>query len=87
MNHEAILPQVSSIIRDVALSGPVPITRSTKAMDVRGWDSLSHTMILLQLEDCFSVRFPMERVLAAGTVGDLVDLIAELRQVPVSPTP
>ena len=87
MNSDEILQRVSAIIRDVTLSDSVTITRLTKAMDVRGWDSLSHTIILLHLEDDFSVRFPMERVLKARTVGDLVDLIAELRNEPVSPTP
>jgi len=47
-------------------------------MDVRGWDSLSHTMILVALEDEFDLTFPTERVLAVGNVGQLMNLIAEL---------
>jgi len=79
MTPEDILPQAARIIRDTLQCGPVPITRETQAMHVRGWDSLSHTMILMQLEDGFGVRLPMERVLGLSTVGDLVDLIAEIR--------
>jgi len=39
-------------------------------------------MILMQLEDGFDVRLPMDRVLRLGTVGDLVDLIRELKNHP-----
>ncbi len=79
MDPEKILQQTGQIIRDTTLCGAVSITRNTRAMDVRGWDSLSHTMILMQLEDGFGIRLPMERVLRLATVGDLVDLIAELK--------
>lgn len=73
------LEKTARIIRDTIGCGPVPITRTTRAMDVRGWDSLSHTMILMNLEDGFGVQLPMDRVLRLATVGDLVDLIAELK--------
>lgn len=79
MHLDEILSQTARIIRDTLECGPVPIARETQAMHVRGWDSLSHTMILMQLEDGFGVRLPMERVLRLGTVGELVDLIAELK--------
>lgn len=79
MTSDEILDQTALIIRDTIQSGPVPISRATRAMDVRGWDSLSHTMILMNLEDGFGIQLPMDRVLRLGTVGDLVDLIAELK--------
>jgi len=79
MSPDDILQQSAVIIRDTIQCGPVPISRTTRAMDVRGWDSLSHTMILMNLEDGFGVQLPMDRVLRLGTVGDLVDLIAELK--------
>ncbi|MFO1450647.1 MAG: acyl carrier protein [Opitutaceae bacterium] len=78
MNTDEILEKTAAIIRDTVRCGPVPISRTTRAMDVRGWDSLSHTMILIQLEDGFGISLPMDRVLRLGTVGDLVELIAEL---------
>lgn len=83
MSQDEILKQAGDIIRETLQCGPVEITRATQAMEVRGWDSLSHTMILMQLEDGFGVRLPMERVLGLGSVGELVDLIAEMRANPV----
>lgn len=71
-----ILSQVASIIREVSLSGPVPIARETKALDVRGWDSLSHTMVLMKIEDHFGISLPVERTLRLNNVGELVDLVS-----------
>ena len=82
MTNDDILKTTGAIIRETVQCGPVPITRDTCAMDVRGWDSLSHTMILMNLEDGFGLRLPIERVLRLSTVGDLVDLIAELKAGP-----
>lgn len=79
MDPNDILNQVAAIIRETLQCGPAIISRETQAMHVRGWDSLSHTMLLMQLEDGFGVRFPMERVLRLSSVGDLVDLLTELR--------
>ena len=82
MSPDDILQRSAAIIRDTIQCGPAPISRTTRAMDVRGWDSLSHTMILMNLEDGFGIQLPMERVLRLGTVGDLVDLISEVRTTP-----
>ena len=77
MNSDEILARISSVVSDTLQSGPVTLTRDTKAMHVRGWDSLSHTMIMIALEDAFACTLPVERTLALKNVGDLVDLIAE----------
>lgn len=79
MDKEHILQETGRIIREALQCGPVAITRATQAMDVRGWDSLAHTMILIQLEDGFNIRLPMDRVFGLATVGDLVDVIDEMK--------
>lgn len=79
MNRDEIFQLTAVIIRDTIHCGAAPLGRETRAMDVRGWDSLSHTMILMNLEDGFGIELPMDRVLRLGTVGDLVDLITELK--------
>lgn len=77
MTQDDILKKAGEIIRDTLQCGPVTITPATQAMEVRGWDSLSHTMILMQIEDGFGIRLPMERVFGLSSVGDLVALIDE----------
>ncbi|HRE82962.1 MAG TPA: phosphopantetheine-binding protein [Opitutaceae bacterium] len=78
MKSDEILQRLTKVVHSTVPSGNVTLTRETRAMDVRGWDSLSHTMIIVGLEDEFGLTFPTERVLAVNNVGQLMDLIAEL---------
>ncbi len=77
MTHDEILARTTAVIADTLQSGPLTLTRETRAQQVRGWDSLSHTMIILALEDAFAVQLPIDRTLTLKNVGDLIDLIAE----------
>jgi acyl carrier protein len=79
MTKDDILAQVGDIIRETFRQKDVVITRETTALDVDGWDSLSHTMLLLDVETHFGARLPAERVYDLADVGELVDLIAEVK--------
>ncbi len=74
-----VLGQVASLIRSTFHQPNAQIDRETTAPDVDGWDSLSHTVLLLAIEKHFGVRLPMDQVFDLDTVGDLVDLIVETK--------
>jgi len=76
MTNDDICLRMGHVIRETLKCGPVVVTRATQAGDVRGWDSLSHTMILLQIENSFGVRLPIERMYEMKNVGELVDVVA-----------
>lgn len=79
MNSDEVLTQIGLIIRDATLSGPAKVDRSTRAIDVRGWDSLTHTIIIMKVEEQFGITLPMERAMVLADVGELVDLVLELK--------
>lgn len=79
MTKDEILAQVGDIIRETFRQPDATVARDTTALDVDGWDSLSHTMLLLDVETHFGVRLPAERVYDLADVGELVDLIAEVQ--------
>ena len=54
------------------------ITRETVAEDVDGWDSLSHTILMLRLGRVLDTKIPEEVAADAATVGDLSDKLANL---------
>ena len=74
-----VLGQVTALIRSTFHQPAAKIDRDTTAPDVDGWDSLSHTVLLLAIEKHFGVRLPIEQVFDLDTVGDLVDLIEEAK--------
>ncbi len=78
-HDDDVLGQVTALIRSTFRQPTAQIDRDTTAPDVDGWDSLSHTVLLLAIEKHFGVRLPMEEVFDLDTVGDLVDLIVEAK--------
>jgi acyl carrier protein len=56
-----------------------PLTESTVADDVPGWDSLSHARILAAAEKAFNVRFRSLEVIRIRNVGELQALIDKKR--------
>lgn len=81
MTKDEIMSVVAEIIRKTFQQPDVEITRETVALDVDGWDSLSHTMLILDIEKRFGVRLPADRVYDLADVGELVDLVAETKSV------
>lgn len=78
MTETEIMDTTIETIQKALNAGDVLISRDTQAMDVRGWDSLSHTVVLMSLEDAFNCELPMERTFQLKNVGELVDLISEM---------
>lgn len=68
-----------AIVRTFALRDGEAIGRETTSADVTGWDSLSHSVLLMAIEERFSLDLPLDRVYDAKNVGELVDLIDEVR--------
>lgn len=47
------------------------------AADIRGWDSLSHTIFVMSVEEAFGIEFDAEKVFAFSNVADLITAIAK----------
>lgn len=56
---------------------PNSINRSTVAEDVDGWDSLSHTILILRLEKTLKVQIDDQIAQNAANVGELIDAIRD----------
>ena len=73
---DARLERVATVMRSVfALPVDRAVTRATNSADVDGWDSLSHSLFILGVEDEFGVDLPLDKTFELQNVGELVDLI------------
>jgi acyl carrier protein len=71
-----ILVRVSTAIRSTfRLPGGFVVTGATTSADVDGWDSLSHSILIMSIEDDFGIELPLERAVEVHDVGALVELI------------
>ncbi|HTU68855.1 MAG TPA: acyl carrier protein [Candidatus Baltobacteraceae bacterium] len=68
-----------AIVRTFALRSGDSIAAGTTSADVPGWDSLSHSLLLMAIEERFGIDLPLDRVYEARNVGDLVDLVEAAR--------
>ena len=64
------------VIRKVL--GRDDITEETRIKDVKEWDSLKHLQIIMEIEDRFKVRIPLEKVGEISSVKDLYDITVDL---------
>jgi acyl carrier protein len=73
---DATLKRVCAcVISTFRLPSDTPITRETTSADVDGWDSLSHAMLIMKVEQEFAVELPFDRVYDLANVGELADLV------------
>ncbi|MBF0176093.1 MAG: acyl carrier protein [Magnetococcales bacterium] len=63
-DFDTVLATFRSLICPIFfIDDPETITPETTAADVEGWDSLSHTLVIMAVERAFGIRF-----LASDTV-------------------
>jgi acyl carrier protein len=77
MDKTMIWNQVVATIRET-FDTDAAITSNTVASDVDGWDSLSHMVLTLQMEQIFKITFPTQRAFRLKNVGELYALVCEL---------
>lgn len=71
------LDRIAGVMRQTfVIPGGLAISRATSSVDVSGWDSLSHSLFILAVEDEFGIDLPIDKTYEMDNVGDLVDLIA-----------
>ena len=69
------LERISDIIRDVTQNPDSDITENSAAVDIDGWDSLSHIYIIAEIEDAFGIRMTAQEGGSLKKVGDIVQLV------------
>lgn len=77
MNAQETLQQS---MREVFANATLVIAPHMSALDIDGWDSLSHTLLVLQLESVFGVELDFEAVAACQDIGALTAYITGLLQ-------
>jgi len=85
-SETAILDRVGSVISQVFSPPPdTVVTRATSSADIDGWDSLSHSLFILGVEDEFGMDLPIDKTYEMKDVGELVDLIAQQQSGKTAP--
>ena len=72
---ENVFVQINKIFRDVFEKPNLKIKITDSPLDIDGWESLTHVMLITAIEDHFSIEFSFRDLAGIRTVGDLVNIV------------
>lgn len=78
MSREEVFERLTRVFRDVFDDEEITLTEETTAEDIEDWDSFEHINLVVAVEDEFSFKIPMGKVVTMKNVGEMVDIILEL---------
>jgi acyl carrier protein len=68
---------LNEVFREVFEDEEIELKEEMTANDVEGWDSLSHVVLILAVENRFGIKFSQKELLTFKNVGDLVRAIED----------
>jgi acyl carrier protein len=73
------LTELQRIMREVFVNPGLVLSADMSALDIDGWDSLSHTVLMVEIEQAAGVRVDLRHV---STLNDLGQLLAYVNALP-----
>jgi acyl carrier protein len=70
-----IMDSLTEVFRTVFEDDSIILEPEMTANDVEGWDSLSHVLLILAIENRFKIKFNHKELLTLKNVGDLLHAI------------
>ncbi len=75
MEQTEVLDKLTGIFRNVFNNTSLVVTSELTANDVVQWDSLSHMLLIAEVENSFSIKFKLKELNKMRNVGDMVAII------------
>jgi len=69
------MDSLTEVFRSVFEDNSIVLKPEMTANDVEGWDSLSHVVLILAIENRFKIKFNQKELLTLRNVGDLLHSI------------
>jgi acyl carrier protein len=75
MQREEVISQVRTILIKVLKHDRFEMSDELTATMVEGWDSLTHMVIITQIEEDFKIQFKLKELNKLRNMGTLLELI------------
>ena len=75
MEQLEVISELNKIFISVFKHEKFEMKSDLSANDVNGWDSLSHMLIISEIENVFSIKLKLKDLNKMRNVGDMVDVI------------
>ena len=77
MKRNEIIEKLTLIFRDIFTEPALELTSEMTANDVEKWDSLTHMLMVAEVEKQFGVKFKLKDLNKMKNVGSLISIIEE----------
>lgn len=77
---EQILNDMTVIFRDVLDNDNIELKEETTAADIEDWDSLTHILLISEIEKKFGIKFTSTEITRFQNVGELANSILSKKQ-------
>jgi acyl carrier protein len=81
MTQEIIKSELQLIFRSTLNIPDLEITEELSADHIPAWDSLSHLILITEVEGFFNVKFRLKELISMKNVGDMIVLIEEKKNI------
>lgn len=75
MNREEVIDKLTFIFRKEFSDETLILTDELTAADIDNWDSLTHMILISEIENAFSIKFKLKELNKMHNVGDLINFI------------
>jgi len=75
MNKSNIYEKLTNIFHQVFSNNKIILTETLSANDVDNWDSLTHMILITEVETEFDIKFKLKELNKMKNVGDLVESV------------
>ena len=73
MSEESIINKLETIFCSVIRKNNISLNRNSDFDNVDGWDSITHIIIIVEIEKKFSKKFTAREIQSWQTIGDIVN--------------
>lgn len=78
MTREEVYERLNKVFREVFDDETITVNDNTTADDIEEWDSFEHINLVVAVEEEFSFKIPMGKVVTMANVGEMVDIILQM---------
>jgi acyl carrier protein len=75
MERAEIVEKTQEIFRKIFKNNSLILTDEMTATDVDGWDSLTHMVLIAEIEKAFSIKFKLKDLNKMKNVGICIDIV------------
>ncbi len=78
MTREYVYERLNRVFCEVFDDDSIKVCDETTSADIEDWDSFEHINLIVAVEEEFSFKIPMGKVITMKNVGEMVDIILEM---------